>query len=202
MSERAADQWEKIVGRIDEVRLAIERGFVPTAAEKQELLRTRAQELSREAAREPVGDAIEVVEFELADEHYGFELTRVREACLLREVTPVPCTPSFVLGIINLRGEIRTVINLKEFFGLPGKGITQLNKIILIQDGDMQLGILADEIRGVRSILLGDLQPVLPTLTGVRADYFRGVTSDRLIVLDAVKILADERIVIQEEVEL
>ncbi len=201
MSEREENRWEKIVARIDDVRVAIERGFIPTPAEEKQRFKDRAHDLARETEHAAAGESIEVVEFDLADERYGFELTRVREACLLREVTPVPCTPGFVLGIINLRGEIRTVINLKEFFGLPGKGITQLNKIILIQNGDMQLGILADEIRGVRAVPLSDLQPALPTLTGVRADYFRGVTSDRLIVLDAVKILADDRIIIEEEVE-
>jgi purine-binding chemotaxis protein CheW len=64
----------------------------------------------------------------------------------------------------------------------------------------MQLGILADAIRGVRRIPLGEMQPALPTLTNIRADYLLGITSDRLVVLDPVKILSDKRILVDEEV--
>jgi purine-binding chemotaxis protein CheW len=124
----------------------------------------------------------------------------VRTVSVLKELTPVPCTPPFVLGIINLRGEIHTVVDLKKFFDLPDKGITELNKIIIIHHEDMQLGILADAIRGVRHILLHDLDPAMPTLTGIRADYLRGVTRDRLVVLDAARILSDQRILVAEEV--
>jgi len=119
---------------------------------------------------------------------------------VLKELTPVPCTPPSVVGIINLRGEIRTVIDLKKFFDLPPAGITELNKIILIQHHGQQIGILADAIRGVSRIPLADLQPALPTLTDFRADYVRGITHDRLVVLDPAKILSDQRIVVNEEV--
>lgn len=63
----------------------------------------------------------------------------------------------------------------------------------------MEVGILADTIHGVRRIPLGDLQPSLPTLTGVRAEYLKGITGGRLIVLDADKLLSDPKNVVQEE---
>jgi purine-binding chemotaxis protein CheW len=143
-------------------------------------------------------DMLEVVEFDLASERYAFPLTDVRGVSLLRDLTPVPCTPPFVLGIFNLRGEIRTVIDLKKFFDLPAAGITELNKIILIKHGDLEFGILADAIRGVLRIPVGELQPALPTLTDRRAEYVRGIANDRLVVLDAVKILFDRRILVEE----
>ena len=62
---------------------------------------------------------IEVVEFELAGERYGLALTSVRTVSVLKDITPVPCTPAFVVGVINLRGEIHTIIDLKKFFDLP-----------------------------------------------------------------------------------
>lgn len=202
MSDEKEIHWDEIHRKIDAVRVAIEQGLAPTADEERRILKDRALTLAREPEKAvAAADFIDLVEFELANERYGIELTRVREVCLLKELTPVPCTPPFVLGIINLRGEIRTVINLKEFFGLPGTGISDLNKIIMIYHDQLQIGILADVIRGVRSIALSEMQPTLPTLTGVRADYLRGVTDDRLVVLDAAKILSDERIVVYEEVE-
>ena len=65
----------------------------------------------------------------------------------------------------------------------------------------LELGILADEIIGVRFIAPQEIQASLPTLTGVRADYLRGVTSDRTVVLDAVRLLADEKLIVRDEVE-
>ena len=193
--------WDEVRRRLDAVRTAIDQGFTRTPAEELLILRERAHELAREPkTTEVAADTLEVVEFELASEHYALPLSMVRTVSVLKELTPVPCTPPFVLGIINLRGEIHTVVDLKKFFDLPDKGITELNKIIIIHHDDMQLGILADAIRGVRHILLHDLDPVMPTLTGIRADYLRGVTRDRLVVLDAARILSDKRILVAEEV--
>ena len=187
--------------QIETVRATMEQGTALSPDEERRILKSRAQALSRELGTDAAaGETLEVVEFDLAGERYAFPLAEVREVSRLRELTPVPCTPPFVLGIINLRGEIRTVIDLKKFFDLPAAGITELNKIILIQHGDLPLGILADAIRGVRRIAIGDLQPALPTLTDVRADYLRGITSERLVVLDAGKILSDPRILVDDEV--
>jgi purine-binding chemotaxis protein CheW len=202
MSISGETDWEQVHARMEAVRSAIEAGFEPSEDQRRRILKTRARELAREPDSGPGETAsLEIVEFELANEHYGLPLSSVRAVSLLREITPVPCTPPFVLGIINLRGEIRTVIDIRKFFALPEQGITDLNKIILVHHGEMQLGILADRICGVRAVAADDLQPSLPTLTGIRAAYLRGVTRERLIVLDAGKILSDDRILVNEEVE-
>ncbi len=201
MTTHEATDWEEVRRRITSIRTAIERGFTPSPEEERRILKTRAHELAREPESGVAeADTLEIVEFELAGEHYAFPLAQVSEVSLLHELTPVPCTPAFVLGIINLRGEIRTVVDLKKFFDLADSGITELNKIILIEQDSMQLGILADAICGVRRIPLADLHPALPTLTDIRADYLRGITSERLVVLDPGKILSDKRIVVDEEV--
>jgi purine-binding chemotaxis protein CheW len=109
--------------------------------------------------------------------------------------------PPFICGIVNLHGKIRTVIDLKRFFDLPPKGITEANMILLLEHAGVQLCILADAVCGVRTLASADLQAGLPTLTGRRADYLRGVTVNRLIVLDAARLLADKRIIVDEQVE-
>ena len=110
----------------------------------------------------------------------------------------MPCTPPFILGIINLRGEIHTVVDLKKFFDLPELGITELSKVVMIEWEGIRLGIFADAIRDVRMISPDDLHPSLPTLTGIRAQYLQGVTSDRLIVLDPGKLLSDDAILVSD----
>lgn len=201
-SARFNIDWEDVRNR---VTAAYAPATVDAAAQEQErkrILRQRSQELARGSRGSgSEEDALSVVEFDLAGERYAVELVSVREVSLLKELTPVPCTPAFVLGIVNLRGEIRTVIDLKKFFELPSRGITELNKIIMLHSGSVELGILADAIISVRSVPVSSLQPSIPTLTGVRSDYLRGVTHDRLVVLDAAKLLSSKRIIIDDDLE-
>ena len=142
-----------------------------------------------------------MLEFRLAQEHYALEDRWVQEVCPLKELTPLPCTPPFVLGIVNVRGRILPVLDLKKLFDLPEQGLTDLHRIILVRGNDLELGLLADVIVGVRSIPADSLQPSLPTLTGVRSDYLKGVTAERLVVLDLARMLADPKIIVHEEVE-
>jgi purine-binding chemotaxis protein CheW len=146
------------------------------------------------------GDALEVVEFLLAGEHYAIESTAVREVHPVRELTPLPCTPPFVPGIMNVRGQILAVVDLRPFFDLPMPGLTDLNKVVILRAGDMELGILADAVIGMRVVRREEIQPPPPTFTGLRTDYLHGVTVEGLIVLDTGKIATDSRIVVHEEV--
>ena len=171
----------------------------PAAAQ---ILHARAQALARPPAHAPeAGTLIEVLEFRLAQERYAVEARYVHEVHPLKELTPLPCTPAFVLGIVNVRGRILAVLDLKKFFDLPEQGLTDLHRIIVVRDRDLEFGLLADVVVGVRSIPAESLQASLPTLTGIRADYLKGVTAEHLVVLDLARILADPKIIVQDEAE-
>lgn len=164
------------------------------------LLKTRAQTLAQELENGAIAEYVEVVVFILAYETYGIDTTYVREVYPLKDLTPLPCTPSFVAGIVNVRGKVLSVIDLKHLFELPAQGLTDLNRVIIISDGTMEFGILADAIVGVRHIPVEEIQPSLPTLTGVREEYLSGITAERLVILDAAKLLTSSNIVVEEEV--
>jgi purine-binding chemotaxis protein CheW len=167
----------------------------------REILKARARALARPAEVKPVkGHALEVIEFRLAKERYAIEHAFVREVVSLKELTPLPCTPAFIPGIMNLRGQILPLIDMKKFFDLPEVGITDLHMVIVVHAGDVELGILADSVAGVLSIPLDVIQPSLPTLTGIRSKYLKGVTDQLLVILDVSKILGDPKIVVDEEV--
>ena len=184
--------WSGIRRRIDAIRATVAEGGSLTAEAERRVLQSRAQALAHAPAAEAAaGETLEVVEFDLAGERYAFALAEVREVSLLPELTPVPGTPPFVLGIVNLRGEIRTVIDLQQFFARPAAGLTQLQQLLVIGRDDLQLGILADAVRGVRRIPLADLHAAP---ADHRAGALRGVTGDQLIVLEAAKLLANPRL--------
>ena len=173
-----------------------------SASKAGSILRERALALAAEPGEtQTLGQGIEVVEFSLAHERYAVESAYVREIYPLENLTPLPCTPAFVLGIVNLRGEIVSVIDLRNFFDLPQTGLPDLNKVIILGSGNMVFGILTDALLGVRRVPLAEIQPSLPTLTGIREKYLKGITPGRTVVLDAAKLLADEDIVVQEQVD-
>jgi purine-binding chemotaxis protein CheW len=174
---------------------------MPVDEEQDRILTARAQALARQPEKEEAAaERIEIVEFLLASERYGIESSYIGEVYPLKDLTQIPCTPPFVLGVMNVRGKILSVIDMRKFFELPDKGLSDLNKVIIVRDDAMEFGILADAILEVRLLSLNHLLPSLPTLTDVRSDYLKGVTENRLVVLDGGKILADRGIVVHEEV--
>ena len=200
--KQIALDWREVQQRLKAASTAMERGWAPDAEEAKRILKARAQALARESAQAEAGDDyMEVVEFVLAHEQYAIETRYVREVHPLENLAALPCTPAFVRGVVNVRGEILSVIDLKRFFDLPEKGLTDLDKVIVLQSGNMLFGILADAVVGARRVRVADVQPSLPTLTGVREAYLKGVTSERTVILDAEKLLVDEKIIVQEQVD-
>lgn len=168
-----------------------------TAEQKKKVLRERARALAQRVEKESEEGFLAVLEFRLAHESYAFELRHIRQVLPLRDLTPLPGVPPFILGVIHLRGEVLSVMDLKRFFELPLKGLTDLNRVIILESRTMAFGVLADVIVGVRRFLPGLIQPALPTVTGIRADYLKGVSGDGVIILDAERVLADEKNLVQ-----
>jgi purine-binding chemotaxis protein CheW len=194
--------WSEVHRRLERAQAALEQRATLTLDETKAVLKARAKALARE--QEPdqsEEDRLEVIEFVLAGEKYAVESSFVREVYQFREFTPIPGAPSFVLGLINVRGQIVSVVDLKKLFDLSEKGLAELRKTILISDGEMEFGLLADTVLGLRQILLRDLQATLPTLTGVRTELLKGVTPARVAVLDAARLLSDQRMLVDQETE-
>jgi purine-binding chemotaxis protein CheW len=185
--------------RDSEVRIEDKREM--SLEEKKVILRERARKLAHKPeSGDQDGECLVVVEFMLAHERYAIEMDYIREVYPLRDLTPVPCTPSFVLGIINVRGQVISVADVKEFFDLPKKDLTDDHRVLIVGNDNMDMGILADRVVGERRIPLHEIQAELPTLKSVREGYIRGVTKDRLVVMNINKLLNDENIVVHQEV--
>jgi purine-binding chemotaxis protein CheW len=177
--------------------------FKTDPEEKKKTLRLRARQLAQETGRkEAAGEYIEVTAFLLGQERYAIETSDICEVYPLKELTVLPCTPAFVAGVINIRGRILTIIDIKKFFSLPEKGITNLNRVIVVRRDSRELGILADEIMGIQAIPVSGLQPPPHTFTVIQGDYLKGITGEQVIVLDMDKFMSNEKIIVREEVEL
>jgi purine-binding chemotaxis protein CheW len=165
------------------------------------LLKNRAIAMAQEPEQNRETSTVtEIIEFILAAESYGIESAFVREVYPLKDYTPLPGLPPYIFGIINVRGQILPVIDLKKFFNLPEKGLGDLNRVIILCDDQMEFGILADMVHGTQQIELEDIRDVPSTVTGIGEEYLKGVTKERLIVLNAKRLLSDKSIVVNDEV--
>jgi purine-binding chemotaxis protein CheW len=173
--------------------IAIAESVPPS--EKLAILKARALEIAKAPeATESSTLQLEVTEFRFGEEIYAFASTSVREVYSPKGITPLPCTPPFILGIVNVRGRILPIIDIKPLFGQQSPPKRTLNKVIIIHAEGMEVGLLADTIVGVRAISTLAIHPPLPTLAESQSRYIRGITNDGTMILDAALLLTGSRL--------
>ncbi len=136
----------------------------------------------------------QLVVFSLLNENYGIDIYKVQEIIQYRDITYVPKAPPFVKGVINLRGRIIPVIDLKERFGLPEKEVTADTRIIVVEISSQTIGLIVDSVTEVLRIPNTNIEPP-PPVTTIEADFIEGVgkLDERLIIiLDIDRILTKE----------
>ncbi|TFZ07714.1 chemotaxis protein CheW [Ramlibacter humi] len=167
-----------------------------TLPDPGDVLRARALALARTPPAPPSGPVLEVLEFRLAREHYAIESRHVAAVVPLLHLAPVPCTPAFVRGVMNVRGRITAVLDLQVLLQTPAPGLHDLHHVVLVRSGAMEFGLLAEAVIGARTLPGADLQPPLPSL---RVRHLRGITAQRLLVIDFERLAADPGILVNEE---
>jgi purine-binding chemotaxis protein CheW len=151
-----------------------------------------------EAAGAPAGAderAGKYLTFVLGDEEYGLQILRVREIIGMMEITAVPQTPPFVKGVVNLRGKVIPVIDLRLKFGMAEKEPTEATCIIVVEVGGLQVGIIVDTVSEVLDIEAGQIEDPPRFGTEVNTRFILGmgkVEKDVKILLDIERVLSTE----------
>lgn len=175
-------------------------GNQSSEADATRILEQRAMELATAKSRAlPWAYGLDFVEFIIADECYGIELNYIREVYAIKRLTRLPGVPAFIAGIINVRGTIVSIVNLKQHFGIPETEITGKRHIIILSSSQMEFGLLVDRIIGVRKLPVSALKPPIKTLAGVRARYLKGIIESRIALLDGQQLLEDDNLRIGRE---
>jgi len=140
------------------------------------------------------GDEEQVVVFQLAEQTYGVDIARVYEIIRMEAITRVPRAPQFVEGVINLRGRIIPVIDLRRRFGLPQNEQTRASRIIIVEMNDMTVGMVVDAVLEVLRLPAESIEPPPAVINGIDSAYLRGIAlwGERLIImLDTEKVLVE-----------
>lgn len=135
------------------------------------------------------------VTFRLGNEKYGINVMQVQEVLRVTEIAPVPGAPFYVLGIINLRGNVVTVIDTRNRFGLEPKETDDSSRIVIIETQEHIIGIMVDSVAEVVELRASEIETAPNVGNEETSKYIQGVTSrdnELLILVDLNKFLSDE----------
>lgn len=137
-------------------------------------------------------ELLQLVTFRLGNEEFSLDILRVQEIIRHMELTRVPRTPDFVDGVINLRGRVIPVLDLRKRFGLPSDERTNETRIIVVDVDSKTVGLKVDAVSEVLRLPADTVEPAPAIVTGAESDYIKGVgklDGRLLILLDVEKIL-------------
>ncbi|WP_027414616.1 chemotaxis protein CheW [Aneurinibacillus terranovensis] len=146
-----------------------------------------------------ITEDIKVIVFRLLEEEYGVEVHQVRSIERMETITRVPRSPEFVKGVINLRGVVTPIIDLRGRFGLEEAPYTESTRIIIVVAGGLEVGLIVDAANDVIDIPVNAIEPPPEVVGGIEAVYLRGVAKleSRLLIL-----LNLDRVLNKEELQL
>ena len=132
-----------------------------------------------------VGTLNQLINFAMGDEDYGVNIQTVKEVIRHKEITRLPKAPAFVKGVINLRGDIIPIIDLRERFGMEQKDYTDMTRVIVVEVAGRSIGMVVDSVSHVLRLEQAEIEPPPPCVGKVSEEYISGVgkVADKLIVL-------------------
>jgi purine-binding chemotaxis protein CheW len=192
--------WQEAYSRLEKARQALDLGETRTIEDVQQILATRAAALARPEITPRVStEPLDLMIFRLGGESYGIESVHVLEVLPLRQLAPVPSAPPVLLGIMNHRGRILPVLDLRHLFGLSGQAAADAGPIVAVEVGEMRFGFRVEAVIGTMVVDAHALLPPSQQMEeGGRQILTRGFTADMITVLDAQALADDPRIVINQ----
>lgn len=158
----------------------------------KERLKQRATQYAQPSKQQQIyqqeqEEVYQLLTFDLGAERYGIDVTLVTRVRAINKLTRVPGAPSFYRGVVNVRGQIITVLDLRILLAL-GMDTTEIPpELVVVKHNNLEIAILADHVSDVERIPVDVIEPV-------EMKYARGVTLGRLVVLDIEQLLSDERL--------
>ncbi len=140
------------------------------------------------------GDVLQLISFNLGNEEYAVDIMNVNEINRIPEIAPVPNSPSHLEGVINLRGRIIPVINLRKKLGMSEKDNDERSRIIIMDLQGITMGLLVDSVSEVLRIPSETIEPAPPMSSDVVGEYIKGIAKldERLIILIDIDMMMEE----------
>lgn len=198
---RPAIDWPAVHQRLAQAQDALARDFEPPPEQWQRVLQQRAIALAQVLPTPTdLSPPLDVLCFRLGEERYALATRHLAEVHAIRELSPLPCVPAFIAGLINLRGQVLSVVDLRALLQLPRPAEPPPQHAIVLQGEDMLFAVLADRIDGIRQLAGTELRPPPALLRERGPDYLRGISETGWQLLDDERLLNDPALRVDQEV--
>ena len=146
----------------------------------------------KDGAGRAMSDELQLVSFNIGTEEFGVDILKVQEINRMVEITKVPQAPHYVEGVINLRGKVIPIVDLRKRFGLELKEHDKNTRIVVVDIGGNIMGMIVDSVSEVLRLPANTVEPPPEIVTGINSEYIKGVAKldDRLLIfLDLSKVI-------------
>ena len=153
---------------------------------------TAVLEKNEEAIKSKVDELLQLVSFNIGSEEFGVDILKVQEINRMVEITKVPQAPHYVEGVINLRGKVIPIVDLRKRFNLELKEYDKNTRIVVVDINGNILGMVVDSVSEVLRLPANTIEPPPEIVTGINSEYIKGVAKleDRLLIfLDLSKVI-------------
>lgn len=206
---RKAIDWEDVRRRIAAAEAAL-AGLDDISTENlHKIWARRAAQLAKKPTQQDQDEQIELAVVQLGRELYGLDVQYVFDIKPLMQITRVPRVPNWVAGVVNLRGRILSVVDLRLLFGLPAAARSNEEDfhtlgaqgfLVVVETPSMEVALLCDDVLTIETLPVSQIQESSGVVRGLRPEYVLGVIEraqgDLLVILDVPALLADDRLII------
>lgn len=197
------DKSNPLTDRGDRVDGDAQEYFCPQATpEERAIFRERAANLILASDRQDITGLMSLAVVMLNGEYFGLDLSLVREFTDIKQITPVPCCGDFILGNMNLRGEIVTLVDIRQLLNLSGDGVNDVAKAMVVHLKDIVAGITIDEVCDVIYLQPSEIKPAPTSGHSGNNEYLRGTAlyRDKILgLIDFHKIITEQELVVNQE---
>jgi purine-binding chemotaxis protein CheW len=203
--------WESIRQRVASAGATLQESGETAPEVLEQAWARRAERLAQVPVEADTSEQIELAPLRLGREVYGLEVEYVFDVRPVERITRVPRTPDWVAGVVNLRGRILSVVDLRRFLGLPNSPeaerdgeIGAARYLVVVATPEMELALLADEVLPIMTAPVSRIQDASGTVREISPLYLRGIVerhgSDSMVILNLPALLADKQIIVHEDI--
>ncbi len=176
--------WQEVRQRLDASQQALDEALTPNPERAETIFRQRAAQLATRRVQFGTADnASRVLVFAIGAERYAIEFDDLAELLPFANCTAVPGAPPELLGVMNIHGEIQSVVDLRRMLDLPDGDEVVRGYVLVVRQGEQEVGVRVDHVEKVQPIVAEELAVLREGMTDLPAHYLKGLTPDKVIVL-------------------
>lgn len=165
---------------------------------KRSILRRRAAQLARPLDKPAIPPGKQYVLFEIAKQQFALEINYTDEVFQIKSVLTIPVTPSYIVGIMSIRGMLTTVVDLRHLFDLKEESAMGSDKAIICKNDQFQIAVITDEVLGLEFIADDDIQLASVLLSNIPSNYITGITNNGTIVINGANLISVEALEVNQ----